>query len=528
MKKLLSITLSLVMLATIIPSFAISAFAAPETCDHSFTNYVSNGDAGCDRNGTKTAVCDNGCGATDTIEDENTKLEHEWIVSYNSETGMDEKKCVNYDQVADKVCTEGLPESNHPYNNGANDSYTINFPDSNVESFYIHFTSDTKTESGYDYIYIYNSDDTLVGEYCGDALADKSVLVTGSAATIRVTSDSSVNYYGFKVDKILTTREGCKAIETQEHVHHYDEKTFAPTCTKNGYTTYKCSACGYKYVDDVVEKLGHEYAPVVTTAADGTQSTTYKCTRCKYSIDEGHSFGSYVSNKTCTEDGVKTSTCSHCGVTVEIADPATGHKYTSTTTKATATANGKIVKKCSACGDTKTTTIKKIASVKLSATKYIYDGKVKTPSVVVKDSAGKALVKGTDYTVSYPSGRKNVGKYTVKVTFKGKYSGTKSLSFVINPKSTSISKLTALKAGFKITWKKQATQTTGYQIQYSTSQKFDSAKTVTVGNNTTVSKSISKLNKGKKYYVRVRTYKTVGKTKYYSSWSKSKTITTKK
>ena len=54
-------------------------------------------------------------------------------------------------------------------------------------------------------------------------------------------------------------------------------------------------------------------------------------------------------------------------------------------------------------------------------------------------------------------GRPNVGKYTVKVTLKGNYSGSKSMTYNINPKGTSVSKVKAAKKGFKVTWKKQAT-----------------------------------------------------------------------
>ena len=133
---------------------------------------------------------------------------------------------------------------------------------------------------------------------------------------------------------------------------------------------------------------------------------------------------------------------------------------------------------------------------------------------------------------AYAKGRKYVGKYAVKITFKGKYSGTKTLYFTIKPKATSISSLKAGSKKFTVKWKKQATQTTGYQVQYSASSKFSKAKTVTVGKNTTVSKKISKLSGKKKYYVRVRTYKTVkinGKSiRIYSGWSKAKTVTTKK
>ena len=63
--------------------------------------------------------------------------------------------------------------------------------------------------------------------------------------------------------------------------------------------------------------------------------------------------------------------------------------------------------------------------------------------------------------------------------------------------------------------------------RYSTSSKFKGAKTVTISKNKTTNKTISKLKAKKKYYVRIRTYKKIGSTKYYSSWSKAKTVTTK-
>ena len=204
------------------------------------------------------------------------------------------------------------------------------------------------------------------------------------------------------------------------------------------------------------------------------------------------------------------------------------YTYKTYTTPATTSSVGKITTKCSVCGSVMSTqTIARISSVKLSGTSYTYDGKVKTPSVTVKNVNGKTLVKNTDYTVSYPSGRKNVGKYAVKVTFKGKYRGTKTLYFTIKPKATSISSLKAGSKQFTVKWYKRSTQTTGYQVQYSTSSKFTSPKTVTISKTGTTSKTISKLKAKKKYYVRVRTYKTVNGTKYYSSWSGYKYVTTK-
>ncbi|MBQ9531982.1 MAG: fibronectin type III domain-containing protein [Eubacterium sp.] len=204
------------------------------------------------------------------------------------------------------------------------------------------------------------------------------------------------------------------------------------------------------------------------------------------------------------------------------------HDYKNILTKATVSQNGYIVAKCD-CGDIKNeTVIYRPETIKLSKVEYVYNGKVKKPTVTVKDSKGKTI-SPENYTVSYANGRKNVGTYTVKITFKGNYKGTKNLNFMINPKTTSLSGITAKSKGFTVKWNKQATQTTGYEIQYATDSKFTkNKKTVTVSKNSTTSKTISKLKAKKKYYVRIRTYKSVSGTKYYSSWSKSKSVTTKK
>ena len=243
--------------------------------------------------------------------------------------------------------------------------------------------------------------------------------------------------------------------------------------------------------------------------------------------------GTIIKQTTCTDNGEKCYTCSICNATKTEVIKTTGHTYKQTVTPATIGKNGKIVKKCSACGATVTSSIAKISTVSLSAVNYTYNGGVKTPSVTVKDSKGRKLSNGRDYTVTYPSGRKNVGRYSVKIRFKGNYSGSKMLTYNINPKGTSMSKVTAAKKSFKAKWKKQSTQTTGYQLQYSTSSKFKKGtKTVNISKNKTTSKSVVKLYAKKKYYVRVRTYKTVkfgGKNiKLYSGWSKAKAVKTKK
>lgn len=170
----------------------------------------------------------------------------------------------------------------------------------------------------------------------------------------------------------------------------------------------------------------------------------------------------------------------------------------------------------------------RVKSASLSTTSYVYNGKVRKPTVTLYNYSSQKI-SSDNYTVTYPSGCKYVGTYKVKVTFKNKYAGnpSKYLTFTIKPKTTSISSLTSGKRKFTVKWYKRSTQTTGYQVQYSTSSKFTNPKTYTISGTSTLSKTVSNLTSGKRYYVRVRTYKTVSAKKYYSSWSGYKSIVTK-
>ena len=343
--------------------------------------------------------------------------------------------------------------------------------------------------------------------------------------------------------------------KNEEHTHNLTLfAAKAATCTTAGNSAYyTCDGCDRWFADatgsvEITDKTSVKIpAPGHTAGTEWKSDDTnhwHECSRCHDKKDEAaHDYGS---------DNV----CDTCGYYKTV--PHT-HNLTLVAAKAaTCTEGGKeAYYKCEGCGKfyedvlgtkeitdlaswgniakiahTTKQTVTKASSIKLKATSLTYNGKVRTPKVIVKDRTGKTLVKNTDYTVSYAKGRKYVGKYAVKITFKGKYSGTKTLYFTIKPKATSISSLKAGSKKFTVKWKKQAIQTTGYQVQYSASSKFSKAKTVTVGKNTTVSKKISKLSGKKKYYVRVRTYKTVkinGKSiRIYSGWSKAKAVTTKK
>lgn len=77
------------------------------------------------------------------------------------------------------------------------------------------------------------------------------------------------------------------------------------------------------------------------------------------------------------------------------------------------------------------TVIYKVGEVKLTATEFVYNGKVQKPEVSVKNSKGEPLVNGTDYVLTYPTNAKYCGGYSVKIDFIGNYAGTKTLDYRI-------------------------------------------------------------------------------------------------
>lgn len=164
--------------------------------------------------------------------------------------------------------------------------------------------------------------------------------------------------------------------------------------------------------------------------------------------------------------------------------------------------------------------------VKLSASKYAYDGKTKKPTVKVYDSYGN-VIPSSSYSLSY-TGNANPGRKKVTVKFKGNYTGSVTAYYNIIPKKQTVSSVkSSAKKKLTVKWKKDSL-VSGYQIRYSTSSKFykSKTKTVTVSKKNT-SKTLSKLTSGKKYYVQVRAYKTINGKKVYGSWSAAKSVKVK-
>ena len=362
------------------------------------------------------------------------------------------------------------------------------------------------------------------------------------------------------------------------------------TCTANGVKAhYECKKCHKLFVKEgdayvgtteeslVIPALGHKFGAWTKCDENQHQRVCENDSSHVEKADHNWDNGKVTKEAGCEEPGVKTYTCSACGETKTEAIPATGHVETKIdAVEPTCTEPGhKEGKKCSVCDKIlvapevipalghdfgewsiveeptydkagkkehtckvcKVTEAEAIPALEKTpiddavisgvASAMVYTGKALTPTpkVVLGDVT---LQQDVDYTLTY-SKNKNVGTASVVITGAGKYKGSIEKKFKINPKATSMVSASALSKGFTAKWKKLTTQTTGYQLQYSTSSSFKSGnKTVTITKNSTVTKKVTKLKAKKKYYVRVRTYKTVSGTKYYSKWSGKKTVTTKK
>ena len=312
------------------------------------------------------------------------------------------------------------------------------------------------------------------------------------------------------------------------------------SCTEEGSQSHHCKRCENKTDVTVIEKKDHILEK--TEAKEATHLTEgniayWTCQICKkYFKDEAGSQEITLADTVIAKNTVHTAdatgwhtdgknhwrTC-ECG---EILDKA-AH-----TEKTVTTETGTSVTSCAVCGkELSTATIPLVSEIALSQISYTYNGKVKTPAVIVKDSNGTVLQEGTDYEVTYTGNRKSIGQYKVCVTLKGKYTGTKELTFKIVPKGTKLTAKSGQKKAFTVKWKKQKKQISGYQIQYGTKKNFSKAKTVTVKSKNTTKKKITGCAAKKTYYVRIRTYKNVkvnGKTKKIaSSWSKTFKVKTK-
>ncbi len=327
-----------------------------------------------------------------------------------------------------------------------------------------------------------------------------------------------------------------------DHEHAWVEEREEPACESCGLVYRVCSICGEREVVSTIEPLGHSLIWNVVPAAlnsDGCRERV--CERCgtlfeSYSISAPGQFR--LSGKTFIYSGNPKKPA------VTIMDTQGEEIDSSYYTLS-------YEKDCASIGihrvtvrfkgnykGSKTLKYRVKGSLEKAVTQVsagsvsvkTYTGSAIKPAPVIKalgpDGTVVKLIKDTDYTLSYTN-NKAVG--TAKITIKGKgnYTGTKTVSFKIRPKATTLKSVSAISKGFTVKWTRQAVQTTGYQIQYSTSSTFKSGnKLLKVTDNGTVSKKITGLEAKKKYYVRIRTYKMMNGKAICSAWSSAKAVTT--
>ena len=519
---------------------------------HTYGSAVITKQPTCTSEGTKTKTCTQ-CGAT--VTETIAKLSHSYTTTVVAPTcttnGYTLHKC--------SVCGTSYKDSTtkatgHSYGN----SVVTKQPTCTSEGTAIKTctkcsatVTETIAKTSHKYV------DTVVAPTCTtDGYTLHKCSVCGTSYKDSTTKATGHSYGNSVVTKQPTcTSEGtktktctkCNATVTEKlpakgHTAVTD-KGYPATCTTAGKTDGShCSVCNTVIkVQTVINATGHKSSGwIVDKAASiGVKGSKHKeCTVCKKVLETAEIPA--LSRISISKASVTLSTSTYAydgkakkpGVTVKLNGKTlkNGTDYTVSysnntkvgTAKVTITGKGNYTGSVS-----KTYSIKnnfKKATVSGISTKA-FTGKNITQSITVKYN-GKTLKNGTDYTVSYSS-NKNIGTATVKVTGKGSYTGTITKTFKINPAKQEIQKLTAKSKAFFVDWAQKGSAT-GYEIQYATNSKFTSAKKVTITNNKTDTKTITKLSGKKKYYVRVRSYTTVKGTKYYGAWSASKSVTTKK
>ncbi len=394
---------------------------------------------------------------------------------------------------------------------------------------------------------------------------------TGGTATCteRAKCDACDEYYGKTVDHdyleaTCTTPTTCKVCGFTAGAQLGHAGGIA-TCTEQAV----CAECGVKYGELAAHKVSEVKGKAATCTANGTIDH-YKCDDCGALCSDsdgltvitdttvkatGHSINKVAAvSATCTKEGLtEGKKCTACGFTTVEQKTVAKKAHSLTTLKAVAATyktDGKTEgKKCTVCG-TVTVPQKTVAKKVLGKVTGLKTKAVKLSSGT-KTTLTLAWTKVADaekYEVYQQSGKKwkkigTTSKTTLTVkklksnkSYKFKVRAIRSdakgaYSSVFTGKTVPLTPTVTLKTGKKAltaSWKTVA-NITGYEVQASTSKKFTSKTTekVTIKKAKTTKITIKKLSKGKKYYVKVRAYKTVGKTKVYSAWSAVKSVKVK-
>ena len=336
----------------------------------------------------------------------------------------------------------------------------------------ITFDSRTYTESGFDYIYIMDKDNTVVGEYTGNELASHTVRVNGDTVRIKLVSDGSGTEWGFKVTKIapVTSIHAMEFISTKE-----------ATCTDEGHNAYyHCKDCGKFFKDEngtiemtqqevTIPALGHDwvYSQTVEPTYTDDGYTLYICSRCDETKKSDYTDKLILKYPELTSASNTTS-----GIQL---------KWSKVTD-----ATGYILYRKTGNGSWS-----RIADIKNGSTVSYID---------------KTAKSGTTYT------------YTIRA-YSGKYMSdwktTKTIKRLADPTVSSASNITA---GVQVKWSK-VTGATGY-IVYRKTGKGSWSRVADIKSGSTVSYTDKTAKSGTTYTYTVRAYS--GST--MGDWSSTKTV----
>lgn len=322
-----------------------------------------------------------------------------------------------------------------------------------------------------------------------------------------VSDDVKVTYHGSRKSWAYAAPPSLKQswtnITFDETCDHYYEVGYyeEPTCSQEGWKIEHCIYCYTERETKIPKSSNHSYTLIYDTIPD------------------------------CYTDGLGYEYCTCCGKTgqTNIVIPKDDHEFSEIVlfVPATTRKSGKWIYGCAWCDATTTVKIeplgKKISKAKVSVSNKTYTGKEIEPTVKVKYS-GNTLKKGRDYSVSYKNNRK-IGTATITIKGKGKYIGSKKVTFKITPKKTLIEKATAGRKKATLKWGK-VSNSTGYQIVLATNRSFTKNKKEAFVKKST-SKTVTKLKAKKTYYIKVRAYKTVKGKNIYAPYSKVLKLKTK-
>lgn len=139
--------------------------------------------------------------------------------------GKDYNNCINCIDTTDL-------QSDHPYNTETSTDWTVSME--GAEEIILTFDAKTKFETNYDdFFYIYKEDGELYQKFINDQLAGKTVIVPGSSATLKLTTDYSTDDWGFAVTKAYGTTHKWNNVVTKP-AERDQTGTLTKTCQKCG------------------------------------------------------------------------------------------------------------------------------------------------------------------------------------------------------------------------------------------------------------------------------------------------------